>query len=157
MWSKGLKKLLSEILSKFEGEVSYAWKNGTFLIKEGNKNIDEIENVFVQLTKGENTYQETLTFDEMYQILVPDNKSLELFYMLQDVLFELEQEDSKEYVVRSYLNQAVVKIASVFAQRTNDMELVGETKVEKKNDICQLVSGFRFKQDGVDYEQLALF
>lgn len=144
MWSVGFENYLKEILKSFLGEISYAWKKGQTefelsLLQKGDK-------VVIELSENQTIYREELSYNELYHILVPDNK-LTYLYLFQDIINELNEGDSKEIVVKGYLNDLLISMSKMFVPRKNQMRAVEEPKFP----------GYRFVIKDIEYEQLSLF
>lgn len=158
MWNTGFAKYLQEILEAFMGEISYQWKNGETSVEL--KLIDQGEEILIKLSENQVVREETLGYEELYQVLVPDNK-LDYLYLFQDILDEINELDSKEIVVKGYVDDLLQKMSGTFMKRIEEMNLVGEDFEEDTEVECEPtftpVPSVKFIENGIEYEQLALF
>ena len=141
MWQHGFELKLKEILNHFDGKVSMELSNQLFQMKQENESVTIL---FTDVSE-EDGVQETLTFEEMYTVLVPKGK-LDYLWLMDDVIYEINQEDAKEPIVLGYLKNLLHPIANTFATRKPNME-----------PMKKLVVSHRFVNNGKEYGQLALF
>ncbi|RKO61710.1 hypothetical protein [Caldibacillus debilis] len=88
---------------------------------------------------GETVYLEQFTWEVLYSVLVPNHK-LDLLYLMQDVIREVE-EGSHPAIVRNFMNRFMERLVPAFMKRWMDQQLLEEKP---------------FKVNGQTYVQLAL-
>lgn len=147
MWTVGFKKYLKEVLAAFLGEISCKWSTYNIeliLSKQGK------DDVVVKLKEGDIEYQEKFSYEDLYNILIPDN-SMEYLYLFQDILEEVENIENhsiKDVVVKPYIKDVLQKMLPVIYNRKEQMQTV-------KEEPIKLVAGVKFTHNGVEYAQLA--
>lgn len=146
--------MLKEILEAFLGKCRYSWGNAsiqnTFAIEELR---GEVKITLEEKNDSRTTiYRELISYEKLYALLVPKHK-LEYLYLFQDVMREYQEEDSKPYMVRQSLNEILIRMGSTFVDRKQQME----KEVIPIPKEQPLMTGVKFVENGVEYEQLALF
>jgi|SRR5690625_807740 len=141
MWKHGFKLKMKEIIEAFAEDCKVSIKSKEFKIVEKN------DLVTIYFLGGDDIIlmERTFSFDDLYSILVPND---EIYYLLlmEDVLFELAQEDRKELVVKQYLNNLLNPMAKTLSNL-----FWGESEVEEIDNIS-----YYFTQNGVKFGQLSL-
>lgn len=136
MWQKGFKNTMLEILGNFGNKVELTNKKGEFFSLSTDGNI-----ITVELEKDFN-YSQDFTFEELFDLIVPNKRDMSFYTLMSDVTFELTCEDPSEVMIRKQLNKFMSFLANFFEQKN-------------KNSV-QVVPGYFFEVEGVTYEQLAV-
>jgi|HigsolmetaAR206D_1030411.scaffolds.fasta_scaffold00120_31 hypothetical protein len=148
MWGVGFRRFMKLLLEAFNGTLDYRWKD-----KGSQKRLvleRKADGAFVRLDlDGGMVYQEQFSWDKLYDLLVPNHK-LDLLYLMQDVIREVE-EGSHPAMVRTFLNRFMEHLVPTFSKRCE--MTIQENKLERETKYK--LFGEPFTYNGKKYEQLA--